>query len=151
MSTIKYYHYTSGIALEKILKNKKILQATASVRKKEKPCAWVSTNANWENTATKLSRTNVGLRQLTFEQQLVTVGCARIEVKSNNLYPWRKLKHLTRINAIEANRLEEAGIAIGANPMEWFGSLYPIGIDQWVKIEVCKNGEWIEYEELKQN
>lgn len=146
MNKTKYYHYTPETRIPEILKSEKIIPATLYLYKNEKPCAWVSTNSVSENTAIKMAKTDDGqLFQLNFEQQLELFGCARIEVKPNNLYHWPKLKHVIRIDCEKAKLLEDIGIERGANPLEWYGSLYPIGMDQWIKIEVYKNGEWIEY------
>lgn len=151
MDTKKYYHYTSEMRIPEILKSKKITLATKYLNKKQKPCAWVSSNSVWENTATKMAKTSIGkVIQLTFQEQLELFGCARFEVMPNNLIPWSKLKHDARITSDNAAFLERLGRERGANPLEWYGSMYPIGIDQWIKIEVCKNGEWIEYYSFKQ-
>jgi hypothetical protein len=146
MKTIKYYHYTTEIRIPEIIKSGKINLATLYVYGKEKPCTWISSNHVWENSATKMASTSDGrLTHLNFEQQLELFGCARIEVKPTNLYHWPKLKHLIRIDSEKAQQLEDIGIERGANPLEWYGSLFSIGIDQWIKIEIYKNGKWSEY------
>jgi hypothetical protein len=145
MNKTKYYHYTPEIRIPEILKSEKIMQATLYLYKNEKPCVWLSTNPIWEKTATKCASTSDGrLTQLNFEEQLELFGCARIEVNSSNLIPWTKLKHVAEIDSKLADALEDIGNQKGANPMEWYGSLSPIGINDWIKIEVYKNGSWIE-------
>jgi hypothetical protein len=150
MSTKKYYHYTTEDRVPEILKSKKITLATKYLNKKEKPCAWVSSNSVWENTAAKMAKNSIGtLIQLTFQEQLELFGCARIQVKPHNLTPWPKLRHVARITSDNTTFLEKLGKERGANPTEWFGSMYPIGLDQWIKIEIYKNGEWIEIQNFK--
>lgn len=147
----RYFHYTPTIRLEEIIKSKEIRLATNSVySKKEKPVAWVSTNPEWENTATKTVASFFGKpRQLTFEEQLKEIGCARIEVKGVDLMTWAKLKHKAKMDLRAASAFEFTGKMKGANPNEWYGSLSPIKIDKWKRIEVYKNGKWELYKNFE--
>ncbi|WP_432220940.1 hypothetical protein ACRASX_08850 [Flavobacterium sp. TMP13] len=122
----KFYHYTSIERLEEIITSQEIRQATAFVAKKEKPIAWVSSNQTWENTATKSYLSEGIIYPLTFAQQQVTCGCARIEVSSKGLHTWGKLKHIAKIKPDTVSRLEVVGLMKGSKPSEWFGSLVPI-------------------------
>jgi hypothetical protein len=144
-----YYHYTPLDRLEELIESGIIKLATASVLdvKREKPCAWVSTNPHWENTATKLAIDKNGNKyQLTFNEQVEIFGCARIQVKPFiGLINWGKLKHIAKMNLQYAKVMEEVGVEKGASPKEWFGSLKPITIEYWIKAEIYKDGEWIEY------
>lgn len=154
MEKIKYFHYTPEVRLEEIIESGNIKLATESVydKKREKACSWVSTNPNWENTATKILHDNEGNTvKLTFKEQVDFCGCARIEVKpSFGFINWGKIKHLAKMNLTLAKAMEETGIQQGASPKEWFGSFKPIPIDYWIKAEVFKNGEWIEYKTFNQ-
>ncbi len=145
MKKVNYYHYTPECRLPEILKSKNILLIKTHIQGKEKPCAWVSTNQVWENTATKMaySPSDNQLIQLDFEQQLEKFGCARIQVKPTNLLSWEKLKNTGQIDSVVANGYEQAGKKMGGNPNQWYGSLAPIHINDWIKIEVYRNGEWI--------
>lgn len=152
MNKTKYYHYTPEIRIPEIIESGKINLATVYVYGKEKPCVWLSTNPIWEKTASKMASNSYGmLTQLNFEEQLEMFGCARIEVKSSNLIPWKKLKHVAEIDAKLADALEYVGKKRGADPVEWYGSLSPIGINDWIKIEIYKNGKWIEIQILNKN
>ncbi|RXR17360.1 hypothetical protein EQG63_11265 [Flavobacterium amnicola] len=144
----KYYHYTTEFKLEEIIESEKIKLAVASVGgKNEKACAWVSSNPQWENTATKYESDELGnYHKLTFDEQLEKYGCARIQVEPIGLIPWNKIKHLAKMDLTYAESMVKAGIEMGGKQSEWFGSLYPIGIERWIKAEVYKNGEWIEYD-----
>ena len=42
-----YFHYTPEIRLNEIIESGKIKLANTSVFKREKACAWISTNPNW--------------------------------------------------------------------------------------------------------
>jgi hypothetical protein len=144
----KFYHYTLETRLEEIIESGTIKLATQSVCSKgEKPCAWVSSNPHWEATATKMFYDDLGnSRWLTFEEQLEDFGCARIQVEPTALYTWAKLKHLAKMDLKMAEMMEIIGIEKGGKPSEWFGSLTAIGINRWIKAEVYKNGEWVEYD-----
>lgn len=150
---IEYYHYTPEYRLEEIIESGEIKLANASVyANKEKACAWVSTNPHWEPTATKMVSDQFGnLRLMTFKEQLERFGCARIQVKPIGFTHWGKIKHLAKMNLEQAKRMELAGIELGGNPKEWFGSFEPIKKENWIKAEVFKNGEWTEYESFLKN
>jgi hypothetical protein len=144
----KYYHYTPETSLENIIESGVIKLATASTfDKKEKACAWVSSNPIWEHTATKIVHDGLGdSHHLSFEEQVIGFGCARIEVEPIGLYTWAKLRHLAKMNTTMADSMESVGLKQDANPSEWYGSLTPIDINRWIKAEVYRNGEWIEYD-----
>lgn len=149
-----YYHYTPEFRLEEIIETGFIKLATASVqdKKREKPCAWVSTNPHWENTATKLAVDEDGNKiLLTFKEQLEEFGCGRIQVKPFvGLTNWGKLKYIAKMNLQYAKSMEQVGFDRGANPKEWFGSLKPITRENWIKAEVYKDGKWVEYKIFNQ-
>jgi|GEM_PF-5529299 len=144
---LKYYHYTPAIRIEEIVKSGQINLATASVASpKEKACAWVSTNENFEPTAIKGKMDENGVyTPLTFDEQIEVFGLARIQVRPIGLTNWGKIKHLANMNLRFAKEMENSGIKMGGNPKEWFGSLEPITRENWIKAEVYNNGEWIDY------
>lgn len=144
----RYFHYTTETRLEEIIQSEKILLAKKSVGgKKEKPCAWVSTNPRWEPTATKLVMDEFGQTQrMTFKEQLKSFGCARIEVESKGLIPWKQIKKIANMNPKIANQMEYVGAELGAYQNDWYGSLSPIDINRWIRAEVYKDGEWVEYD-----
>jgi hypothetical protein len=147
-SNKRYFHYTPETRLEEIIQSEKIKLATVGIdNKKEKPCAWVSTNPKWEPTATKMYRNQNGeILQFTFSEQLKNLGCARIEVEPIGLFPWKTVVKLSKMKSKDANNMETSGIEMGGNPSEWFGSFSPIDINRWIRAEVYRDGEWIEYD-----
>jgi hypothetical protein len=55
-NTKRFFHYTTETRLEKIIQSEIISLATIGIdNKREKPCAWVSSNPKWEHTATKMT------------------------------------------------------------------------------------------------
>ena len=109
MKNTKLYHYTPEFRLEEIIESGEIRLATESVvdLKREKACAWVSSNPHWEETATKLFVKDGITTQLTFKEQLANFGCGRIEVKSVGFTTWGKLKYLAKMNLIAAKTMEK--------------------------------------------
>jgi hypothetical protein len=145
MKKIKYFHYTPACILRQIIESGEINPATAFIPINEKPIAWVSTNPNWENTATKSrSLANGSVQQLTFSQQLASFGCARIEISPIGLETYAKLKQLANISLRESRYLEQRGKSLGADHKEWYGSLNPIKKNSWIKAEVYMSGQWVE-------
>lgn len=144
----RYFHYTTENRLEIILQSEIILLAGSGIENKnEKPCAWVSSNPKWEATATKLIKNQKGIiTQMAFEEQLKNFGCARIEVESKGLLPWKTIRKIAKIKPKMADAMESSGIRIGGNPSEWFGSFSPIDINRWIRAEIFRDGEWVEYE-----
>jgi hypothetical protein len=143
----KYYHYTTATRLEEIIESGVIKLATESIsHKKEKPCAWVSTNGYWERTATKLLFINGQNYQMSFAQQHEYCGCARIQVEPHELFSWSNLKKLAHMDKKMARLMEIKGIQMGGKPSEWFGSLKPISIDYWICAEIFDGEKWVEYD-----
>lgn len=147
---IKLWHYTSKLALDKILESEVIKLATEGVPKGEKPGSWFSSNSTWENTVTKLLTDGVGnLKQLSFDEMSLKFGCARIEIEfNNNIMTFAKFKHKSKMTLATYESLIESGINKGANPNEWYVSLKPITIDNWIKAEIWENGSWVLYDEF---
>jgi hypothetical protein len=89
----RFFYYTTKTRLEEIIKIEIISIATAGIdNKKEKPSEWVSTNPKWEAAATKMISNQQGqITQMTFEEKLVSVGCARMEEEDKGLFPWKTI------------------------------------------------------------
>lgn len=144
---MKYYHYTPENRLPEFLESEEINLAFKSVNSyTEKAVAWISTNPDWENTATKNIADSTGkIRSLTFQEQVDFCGCARIQIKPTyKLHEWKKITKLANIQFNVVNQLEIKGRRMGGKPNEWYGSLKPIPIDEWVKIEIFQDGNWVE-------
>ncbi len=144
----KYYHYTPATRLEEIIESGQINLAFKSINKKtEKPCAWVSTNSLWEQTATKIYVDSEGrMCQMKFREQLEIFGCARIQVEPKGLFSWQALKKIANMDKKQARLMELKGIQMGGKPSQWFGSLKPITIDNWICAEIFDGEKWVEYD-----
>jgi len=73
-------------------------------------------------------------------------GLYRIGVSPTkaNLKPWIKLKSLAKLSDRSVYLLETSAKGVGANPFEWWGSLFPIPSKHWLTIEHFKDGAWKE-------
>ena len=149
----KYYHYTIPSYLKRIIADGKINVARSHISK-VKGIAWVSSNPLMENTSLKgCIDVRTGIRtSLDFQGQHETSGCARIQVDPSVLTKWSVLKHKAGYKKAERNfsralsdELDEIGLDVGADPSEWYGSLYPITEDKFLRFEVWNGSEWVEF------
>ena len=145
-----FYHYTHHKALQGILNDGYIRLADKSAYKKVKSIAWVSSNEQWENTATKM----VGIdsyrtKSLTFKEQLQNLGCARIKIKEDGINTWAKLKHIAKYTYEQIKSLEDVGYKQKAIPEQWHGSLKPIKESHFINIELHDGTQWVSYEDNK--
>lgn len=146
---IRLWHYTTEERLESIIQSEQINTTTNNVtHKKEQATSWVSSNPFWENTATKLLTDGSGyFEKMTREEQLERFGLARIEVNPKfGFYPWKTYRKLAKVEKKLADGMELSGIQNGAKIREWFCSFKPIPIDYWIRAEIFKDGEWVEYD-----
>jgi hypothetical protein len=144
----RLWHYTSEDRLEAILESEQINTTLNNItHKKEKPTCWVSSNPLWENTATKmLTDGNGNYKKLKRKEQEELFGLARIEVEPKfGFYAWKTFRKLAKVDKKIADNMELSGKENGAKISEWFCSFKPIPIDYWIRAEVYKNGQWIEY------
>jgi hypothetical protein len=120
--------------------------ATAGVDfRSERQIAWVSSNQQWGNSATKLAKCEKGIvHKLTFKEQAQHFGCARIQINTECLQDWNSLKKSAKIKSNVIKLMQSEGRKMGSNPVQLFGSMNPISDDHWVRVEVYRNGQWIE-------
>ncbi|AOW10531.1 hypothetical protein [Flavobacterium gilvum] len=141
----RFFHYTREDLIPTIINSQVIKFEKYQYDESEKPIAWASSNPNWENTATKSICLSDGiLESLTFAEQVDCCGCARIQIKPTfKLHNWKIIARLANMQKEYIKPFENAGKKMGGNPNEWFGSLVPIPIDEWMRIEIYQNGKWI--------
>ena len=135
------FHYTSEVRLSQILKSGHIKLATACIPKNEKPAAWLSTNPNWEPTATKPSSHSEKPNKKKNER---TIGLARIKVDwTKDIISYQEFKNTSGVIEAEYHALAKVGRDQGANPDEWYACYRPIENDEWRSVEVWREGRWI--------
>jgi hypothetical protein len=142
------WHYTTEAHLPKILRSGVLLPATCGVDNGERPAVWTSANPVWEETANKgyvdeaTGMTRTGTKATTAARG----GLARIEVRPEAApYDWVAFRAESGIHPRIARGLAEAAVAAGANPYEWFVSFEPIEMDDWLDIEVWRDGRWVTF------
>ncbi len=139
------WHYTKGVHLQKIIEDGELRPATEGVSRSEKPIIWFSTNQRWEPTAGIGTIENGKLRTATMEETAeVAGGLARIGVDTDetDLLDWRELKELSGMSSQTAQALYRAAIGSGARPGEWLGRFSPVAQDEWVAVDVFRDGDW---------
>ncbi len=135
------YHYTTFGHLEKIIESGFLkVSPWEKENKIKRPALWLSTNADWENSATKGFKDNTTgeCRSLTFEEQSNIFGCIRIMLPfSNTFCNWKKFKCISEESIELCNQLEIIGKEQGSNPEDWYVSFEDVptskilGIDYW--------------------
>lgn len=146
----KFYHYTHHKALQSILNDGYIRLADKSAYKNVKSIAWVSSNEQWENTATKMVKIDsYSTKSLTFKEQQEYLGCARIKIKEDGISTWAKLKHIAKYTYEQIKTLEDLGYEQKAIPEQWHGSLKPIQEGNFINIELHDGSQWVSYEDNK--
>lgn len=141
METI--YHYTSVVQLEKILHDGFLKVSETDRKYGIKPAIWFSKNTDWEPTATKKVFNGEKVVQLSKEEQLNSIGIARIGIPfSKHLISWRKYRHVGNIHANFHAILEQVGIEKGSRPSDWFCSLKNVPGREWVSVEYYDGSRW---------
>lgn len=132
------YHYTSIIALKKILIDKTL---KTSNNGEKVDSLWFSSNPVWEPTATKMVLEKGGFMERTKEEQHESIGLARIAVKNSILFTsWDKYLQKAGIPLRESKCIETLG-----NKKQWFCRLKNIPSAMWEKIEIWDGAKWIPY------
>jgi hypothetical protein len=66
----------------------------------------------------------------------------RIGVDRNILKPYTKLVRQVRMPAETVRSLAEIARKIGSNPFQWWGTTFPVSIEQWKAVEYLDGQEW---------
>ena len=142
-SSVRFFHYTAGVYLPMIIKDRFIKLATAGVDTGEMPAVWLSTNEVWEHTASKMASVNGLPVQLTKQQQYERFGLARIEVlKLAGLISWEEFGIKSGVSKLNYDFMENLGRMKGAEPEEWWAYFQLIPSDTWLRIEIWNGTEW---------
>jgi hypothetical protein len=145
----RVYHYTVGNRLLPIIESGELRPATAGVPNGEKPAVWFSTNAEWEETANKMTARKVrgrvvvslGTRESTERNG---GGLVRIAVRPDSVpLGWADFRQLSGISGESAERLEEVARQAGSDPAEWRVSFDPVPRSEWVDVEVWTEAGWV--------
>lgn len=142
------WHYTTGNLFKLIVEDGFILPAATAVFPPERPIVWFSINQQFELTARKWQVSKDGTSRILSVQETRKYGggLVRFGLDSRRLMPWKGgcLRKAAVMSYTIAKKLEHAGIAQGANPFEWFGSLDVIPISKCVIEVMDASGKWVE-------
>jgi hypothetical protein len=139
--TRKAFHYTIKAKAESIFATAILKRTAIGVHEPEKPILWFSTHPLLDPTAYKAINEAGVIRRVRFDQ-MVELGLFRFGVDRAHLLHWTRLWRAARMTRKTAEALAETGIEQGADPLQWFGSLVDIPLDETVSIEVYQNDEW---------
>lgn len=139
------YHYTVGNHLDDVLQSGELIVSDWERKNKVRPPAlWLSLNAIWENTATKLISDYGTSRRMTKMEQFERFGLVRFSIPFNkaSLCSWGKYKYKSNTPSKMYNDMEKSGIEEGADPKEWFASFKNIQLSKCISCEKWNGIEW---------
>ena len=157
-----YYHYTSIVGLEGILKDgciktcpwidedKLIENDFATTYTFICDVAWTSSAPVWEPAAhaTKefaISR-EYGIDDFVNEEP---VPVARIEISTDILFEWSSYLHATGTNCHDIYRLLACADEIGSNPADCAVCPRPISRSDWLAVDIWNGEDWVPIESSK--
>jgi hypothetical protein len=152
MEKLRLWHYTTIIALDKIIESGSINLANKSIALNEKPAVWFSSNPEWEHTVFKamINHSSGEITDLTRDELQAKFGLARIEIQvTTNIITWAKFKRTSNINKDMAKALEKVVNDNGAKPEEWYACYDPIYSNRFIVCEVLINGKWVTFDPTK--
>ena len=134
------YHYTTGDRMLGILGDRLIQVAHANVEPPEIPAVWFSTAGDWERSATKGVIIDGRRRQATLDELVSICGClVRIQIDPDQvalIAPFDMRRKL-RIPQPVFTRLIEAGMEMGADPMQWRAVASPVPLSAILQVETA--------------
>ena len=143
---LRLWHYTHGQRIKQIVESRYLKLSTAFIAKGEKPAVWLSSNPEFELTA---SRMNANGEVLPYNLK-GGPAAIRIEVNPNpKCITWAKYKHVGGISPEMAQAVERLGKQQGANPEQWYACLKMIPAKLWINIEIfdIETGVWMKHPE----
>jgi hypothetical protein len=140
---MQVWHYTTDTKLDSIYADGELKPTAKGVPDRERPALWFSSNQIWEPTANKAFALANGtpVRPLTSQEMLEMFQLVRFGIDSKLLLPWHRLRKVANIGSIEQRRLIKAARKVGSSPVQWFGSLEPIALNQLTRQNFI-TGKW---------
>ena len=143
---LRLWHYTHDQRIQQIVESGYLKLSTKFIAKGEKPAVWLSSNPEFEMTASRMTANG----EILPYNQKGGPAAIRIEVKPNpKCVTWAKYKHVGGISQEMAQALERKGKQQGANPEQWYASLRVIPAKLWINIELFDKGEIEKVEYMK--
>jgi len=139
------WHYTVGVNMRSILRDRVIRPATTKVPANERPAVWFSTNAVWEPTANKMWKDIRGkIRLLTKEETAIRgKGLYRIEVSQEAApYGPEEFHKLSGVSEAMWDGLCRSAPMMGSHVGQWRVSFAPVTLERWIAIERYERDGW---------
>jgi hypothetical protein len=144
------WHYTYGPTIERILREGCLMPGELpddrpDIYKREKAVVWFSANQDWEPTSVKPAQdvaTGEIIELTTRTEHQEFWGCYRIGVDPKILKPWMRIQKVARIHPLLVRGLEYVGREAGANPDDWWGTVFPVYFYHWKKVQVLSGDQW---------
>ena len=142
------YHYTAGWEKIAAILATEVISKEFKMYEEQVTAAWLSSNPVWENTVMKVKG---GL-----EAHADKLGAFRIKVKNHlPVLHWHNFVKFSGENKKICRGMETVGLEQGANPDEWYCSLYhiPVSDNTVESIGIYRNGKWedMSIKEFKEN
>ena len=142
------YHYTAGWEKIAAILATEVISKESKMYEEQVTAAWLSSNPVWENTVMKVKG---GL-----EAHADKLGAFRIKVKNHlPVLHWHNFVKFSGENKKICRGMETVGLEQGANPDEWYCSLYhiPVSDNTVESIGIYRNGKWedMSIKEFKEN
>ena len=142
------YHYTAGWEKIAAILATEVISKEFKMYEEQVTAAWLSSNPVWENTVMKVKG---GL-----EAHADKLGAFRIKVKNHlPVLHWHNFVKFSGENEKICRGMETVGLEQGANPDEWYCSLYhiPVSDNTVESIGIYRNGKWedMSIKEFKEN
>ena len=131
------YHYTAGWEKIAAILATEVISKEFKMYEEQVTAAWLSSNPVWENTVMKVKG---GL-----DAHADKLGAFRIKVKNHLLIlHWHNFVKFSGENKKICRGMETVGLEQGANPDEWYCSLYhiPVSDNTVESIGIYRNGKW---------
>ena len=131
------YHYTAGWERIAAILATEVISKEFKMYEEQVTAAWLSSNPVWENTVMKVKGGP--------EAHADKLGAFRIKVKNHlPILNWHNFVKFSGENEKICRGMETVGLEQGANPDEWYCSLYHIPVsDNTVEaIGIYRNGKW---------
>ena len=129
-----------------IIESKVLRPADCDISPRENPIVWFSANQFWELTANK-GIIDGGIRRTATMEEMARYGAGlfRFGISEERLIRWPRIGELANIEANMRGVLMKAGRVLGANPVEWFGTLEEIPLDELQIETMLPDGRWVDF------
>ena len=149
MSEKRYFHYTTGNHLPRIIESG-FIETNSQLEATAKPMAWFSTATDWEHSVCK-SIIEDGVRRSLDKLEICEIcnGLFRVEIRSDyTLMDWPETIADSQLSEATVKQLESKGIERGSDPMEWYTSLERVHRGDWIALDMWEpeSGNWLPIE-----